>query len=64
MLNPLERLMFAAAAHDEQLASNLARYGGRLITPWQFLSPAKVARSLRVQAGVSRATRASTSATP
>jgi 2-polyprenyl-6-methoxyphenol hydroxylase-like FAD-dependent oxidoreductase len=58
-LNPLERLMFAAAVHDEQLASSLARYGGRLITPWRFLSPAKVARSLRVQAGAARATRAS-----
>ncbi|MGY1823182.1 NAD(P)/FAD-dependent oxidoreductase [Geodermatophilus sp. SYSU D00079] len=48
-LNPVERLMFAGAAHDDRLASNLASYGGRLITPWQFLSPAKVGRSLRVQ---------------
>jgi 2-polyprenyl-6-methoxyphenol hydroxylase-like FAD-dependent oxidoreductase len=63
MLNPLERLMFAAAAHDEQLASSLAHYGGRLISPWRFLSPAKVARSLRVQAVASKATRASTAAT-
>ncbi|MCZ2857839.1 hypothetical protein [Blastococcus sp. VKM Ac-2987] len=63
MLNPLERLMFAAAAHDERLASNLAHYGGRVITPWQFLSPAKVARSLRVQTAASRATRATTAAT-
>jgi 2-polyprenyl-6-methoxyphenol hydroxylase-like FAD-dependent oxidoreductase len=63
VLNPLERLMFAAAVHDEQLASSLARYGGRLITPWQFLSPAKVARSLRVQVGASRAARAGVGAT-
>ena len=61
MLNPLERLMFAAAAHDEQLASNLARYGGRLITPWQFLSPAKIARSVRVQATAATAARVPTS---
>lgn len=59
-LNPLERLMFAAAAHDEQLASNLAHYGGRLITPWRFLSPAKVARSVRVQVNASRRTSPST----
>jgi flavin-dependent dehydrogenase len=59
-LNPLERLMFAAAAHDEHLASSLAHYGGRLTTPWQFLSPLKVARSLRVQATASKAARVPT----
>lgn len=60
-LNPLERLMFAAAANDEPLASSLARYGGRLSTPWQFLSPAKIARSVRVQATAATAARVPTS---
>jgi menaquinone-9 beta-reductase len=62
-LNPVERLMFAAAAHDDQLASSLSRYGGRVITPWRFLSPAKVGRSLRVQVAASTTTRARSGAT-
>ncbi len=49
-LNPLEGLMFSAAAYDQRLAANLGQYGSRRISPWQFLAPTKIARSLRVQA--------------
>ena len=48
-LNAVERLMFAAAPHDEVLAANLGRFGSRTATPTQFLSPRMVARSLRVR---------------
>jgi menaquinone-9 beta-reductase len=52
--NPLERLMFGAAAFDEQLALNTARFGGRLIRPRQFLAPRNVARSIRVRTTAAR----------
>lgn len=53
-LNPLERLLFAAAAQDEALASNLARFGARLIKPSQFLTARTIAQSIRVRAAASR----------
>ncbi len=53
-LNAIERLMFAAAPHDEVLAANLGRYGSRIATPTQFLSPRMLARSLRVRSRAPR----------
>ncbi len=53
-LNAIERLMFAAAPHDEVLATNLGRFGSRTATPAQFLSPRMLARSLRVRSRAPR----------
>ncbi|MFG2620141.1 NAD(P)/FAD-dependent oxidoreductase [Streptomyces sp. NPDC048507] len=46
--NPLERLMFSAAARDEALARHMHLFASRLIGPLRFLSPAAVARASRV----------------
>jgi 2-polyprenyl-6-methoxyphenol hydroxylase-like FAD-dependent oxidoreductase len=46
--NPFEKLLFRAAARDEQLTERMALMGGRWITPQQMLNPATVARMLRV----------------
>lgn len=46
--NPGEKLLFRAAARDEQLATRMALMGGRWITPQQLLTPATFARMIRV----------------
>ncbi|MEV7026747.1 NAD(P)/FAD-dependent oxidoreductase, partial [Kitasatospora sp. NPDC093558] len=46
--NPLERLMFAAAARDASMARHMHRFGSRLIGPLQFLSPAALAKATAV----------------
>jgi flavin-dependent dehydrogenase len=37
--NPIERLMYSAAARDQELAQHVERFGGRLIGVSQFLNP-------------------------
>jgi 2-polyprenyl-6-methoxyphenol hydroxylase-like FAD-dependent oxidoreductase len=53
--NPVERLLYRAAARDEQLATRMALMGGRWITPQQMLTPGTLGRVLRVN--LSRAKR-------
>jgi menaquinone-9 beta-reductase len=48
--NPIERLMFSAAARDPVCAGHFFAFGGRWIGVAAFLSPAPVARSLWVNA--------------
>jgi flavin-dependent dehydrogenase len=52
--NPFERLLFRAAARDEQLAERMALMGGRWITPQQMLNPATIGRIVRVNLSRSR----------
>ncbi|MFG2292370.1 NAD(P)/FAD-dependent oxidoreductase [Streptomyces sp. NPDC048603] len=46
--NPLERLMFSAAARDEAVARHMYLFASRLISPLRFLSPVAVARASAV----------------
>ncbi|MEU1673688.1 NAD(P)/FAD-dependent oxidoreductase [Streptomyces roseifaciens] len=46
--NPLERLMFSAAARDEAMARHMHRFGSRLIGPLRFLNPVAVAKASAV----------------
>ncbi|MGW4898695.1 NAD(P)/FAD-dependent oxidoreductase [Kitasatospora sp. NPDC004240] len=46
--NPVERLMFSAAARDASLARHMHLFASRLIGPGRFLSPAAVARAAAV----------------
>ncbi|MFG2825079.1 NAD(P)/FAD-dependent oxidoreductase [Kitasatospora sp. NPDC048365] len=46
--NPAERLVFAAAARDADLARHMHRFASRLIGPARFLNPAVLARSAYV----------------
>ncbi|WP_035795569.1 NAD(P)/FAD-dependent oxidoreductase [Kitasatospora mediocidica] len=43
--NPLERLMFSAAARDAAVARHMYRYASRLIGPARFLNPAALAKA-------------------
>jgi 2-polyprenyl-6-methoxyphenol hydroxylase-like FAD-dependent oxidoreductase len=43
--NPIERLMFRAAALDDRCADHFAAFGGRCIGVGRYLSPAAVARA-------------------
>jgi menaquinone-9 beta-reductase len=43
--NPLERLLFAAAAKDEATSRHIHAFGARLIGPMAFLSPRALARA-------------------
>lgn len=52
--NPFEKLLFRAAARDEQLAERMALMGGRWITPQQMMNPATMARIVRVNLNRSR----------
>ncbi len=52
--NPVEKLLFRAAARDEQLAERMALMGGRWITPQQMLNPATIGRIVRVNLSRSR----------
>jgi flavin-dependent dehydrogenase len=53
-LNPIERLMFSAAAKDVRMARHLNRFGGRLDGPRQFLAPSALARAAWVNLRRSR----------
>ncbi|MDV5149185.1 NAD(P)/FAD-dependent oxidoreductase [Streptomyces sp. SBC-4] len=46
--NPMERLMFSAAARDESLARHMHLFASRLIGPLGFLNPAAVAKAASV----------------
>lgn len=46
--NPVEKLLYRAAARDRQLASRMALMGERWITPQQMLTPAVLGRVIRV----------------
>ncbi|MEH6373513.1 NAD(P)/FAD-dependent oxidoreductase [Streptomyces sp. KLMMK] len=46
--NPLERLMFSAAARDEAMARHMHLFGSRLIGPLRFLNPVAVAKASAV----------------
>ncbi|MDV9191981.1 NAD(P)/FAD-dependent oxidoreductase [Streptomyces sp. SR27] len=43
--NPMERLVFSAAARDEAVARHMYLFASRLIGPLRFLSPAALARA-------------------
>jgi len=43
--NPIERLMFRAAAHDDRCADHFAAFGARSIGVTRYLSPAAIARA-------------------
>src|SRR6202789_1934317 len=47
-LNPGEKLLFRAAARDAELTGRMALMGGRWITPQQMMTPATLARIVRV----------------
>ncbi|MFE3182456.1 NAD(P)/FAD-dependent oxidoreductase [Streptomyces violascens] len=55
--NPVERLMFSAAARDESLARHMHLFASRLIGPRQFLNPAALARAAAVNIGHGRGVR-------
>jgi menaquinone-9 beta-reductase len=46
--NPMEKLLFRAAARDRELARRMALMGERWITPQQMLTPSTLGRVLRV----------------
>ncbi|MFF1481395.1 NAD(P)/FAD-dependent oxidoreductase [Streptomyces sp. NPDC058301] len=46
--NPMERLMFSAAARDESLARHMHLFASRLIGPLRFLSPVALAKASAV----------------
>ncbi|MGH2720857.1 MAG: NAD(P)/FAD-dependent oxidoreductase [Actinomycetota bacterium] len=46
--NPIEKLMFSAAARDERLAGHVARFGARAMPVRKFLAPTAIARAVRV----------------
>lgn len=46
--NPMERLMFSAAARDASLARHMHRFASRLIGPLHFLNPASLAKAALV----------------
>jgi flavin-dependent dehydrogenase len=46
--NPVERLVFAAAARDEAMARHMYMFASRLIGPLRFLNPLVLARAALV----------------
>ncbi|MFI6642633.1 NAD(P)/FAD-dependent oxidoreductase [Streptomyces sp. NPDC050504] len=54
--NPLERLMFSAAARDEAVARHIHLFASRLMSPPRFLSPTALARASAVNLKHRRAT--------
>jgi flavin-dependent dehydrogenase len=46
--NPMEKLLYRAAARDEWLAGRMSLMGSRWITPQELLTPALLARVIRV----------------
>ncbi|MFF9910020.1 NAD(P)/FAD-dependent oxidoreductase [Streptomyces sp. NPDC013457] len=57
--NPVERLMFAAAARDESVARHMHLFANRLIGPLRFLNPLAVAKASAVNIRHRRAVGAS-----
>lgn len=62
--NPMERLMFSAAARDEAVARHMYRYASRLIGPMQFLNPLAVAKASAVNIKHRRTTTRTTGLAP
>ncbi|MEU7011161.1 NAD(P)/FAD-dependent oxidoreductase [Streptomyces sp. NPDC046332] len=58
--NPMERLMFSAAARDESVARHMHLFGNRLIGPLRFLNPLAVAKASTVNLKHRRTTAAPT----
>ncbi|MGW2013777.1 NAD(P)/FAD-dependent oxidoreductase [Streptomyces sp. NPDC001927] len=54
--NPVERLMFSAAARDASMARHMHRFASRLIGPLRFLNPVAVAKASAVNYRHRRAT--------
>jgi flavin-dependent dehydrogenase len=52
--NPVEKLLYRAAARDRDVAGRMSEMGGRWITPQQMLNPATLGRILRVNLSRSR----------
>ncbi len=50
-LNPVERLVFSAAARDRICAAHLLAFAGRCIGVSHFLAPSAVARAARINVG-------------
>ncbi|GAA2743966.1 NAD(P)/FAD-dependent oxidoreductase [Kitasatospora cinereorecta] len=46
--NPLERLMYSAAARDQAVARHMHRFASRVIGPLRFLNPVAVAKAAAV----------------
>lgn len=46
--NPMERLIFSAAARDEAVARHMHLFASRLIGPLRFLNPAALAKASAV----------------
>ncbi|MEU8762435.1 NAD(P)/FAD-dependent oxidoreductase [Streptomyces sp. NPDC048659] len=46
--NPMERLVFSAAARDEAMARHMYLFASRLIGPFRFLSPPAVAKAVAI----------------
>lgn len=46
--NPLERLMYSAAARDESVARHMHLFASRLIGPMRFLNPVALAKASAV----------------
>jgi flavin-dependent dehydrogenase len=53
--NPMEKLLYRAAARDEWLAGRMSLMGSRWITPQELLTPALLARVIRVNLSRRRA---------
>ncbi|HET8673643.1 MAG TPA: NAD(P)/FAD-dependent oxidoreductase [Thermoleophilaceae bacterium] len=53
--NPMEKLLYRAAARDEWLADRMSLMGSRWITPQELLTPALLARVIRVNLSRGRA---------
>ena len=49
-MNPIERLLFSAAANDARTAALLHRYMQRSISPSRLLAPSTLARAAWVNA--------------
>jgi hypothetical protein len=47
-MNPVQRLLFSAAAQDPQTAARFHRYAERSIPPRRLLGPRSLARAARV----------------
>ena len=52
--NPIEKLLYPAAARDREVAGRIAEMGGRWITPQEMLTPGMIGRILRVNVSPSK----------
>lgn len=62
--NPIERLMFSAAARDEDIARHMHLFASRLIGALDFLSPAALTRAALVNVRHRNAARRAAAASP